>query len=219
MKKLAVLFLTMTLTLSLFGCGNGNEGNGESTTDSGQQESVTDSATESSPESQTETETDTVEDSSQAPDEGQDGISEEMSSIRQAVVDAMGENYWPDTQIPAEYLEGYGLTADMYVDFWGEMPMISTNVDTIMIVKAAEGQTEAVEGVLNAYRDVQVNDTLQYPMNVGKVQASQIQVIGDYVCFVQLGADTMDLEDEESILHCQEQNQMALEAVENAVQQ
>lgn len=219
MKKLAVLFLTMTLTLSLFGCGNGNEGNGESTTDSGQQESVTDSATESSPESQTETETDTVEDSSQAPDEGQDGISEEMSSIRQAVVDAMGENYWPDTQIPAEYLEGYGLTADMYVDFWGEMPMISTNVDTIMIVKAAEGQTEAVEGVLNAYRDVQVNDTLQYPMNVGKVQASQIQVIGDYVCFVQLGADTMDLEDEESILHCQEQNQMALEAIENAVQQ
>ncbi len=217
MKKLAVLFLTMTLTLSLFGCGN--EGNGESTTDSGQQESVTDSATESSPESQTETETDTVEDSSQAPDEGQDGISEEMSSIRQAVVDAMGENYWPDTQIPAEYLEGYGLTADMYVDFWGEMPMISTNVDTIMIVKAAEGQTEAVEGVLNAYRDVQVNDTLQYPMNVGKVQASQIQVIGDYVCFVQLGADTMDLEDEESILHCQEQNQMALEAIENAVQQ
>lgn len=219
MKKLAVLFLTMTLTLSLFGCGNGNEGNGESTTDSGQQESVTDSATESSPESQTEPETDTVEDSSQAPDEGQDGISEEMSSIRQAVVDAMGENYWPDTQIPAEYLEGYGLTADMYVDFWGEMPMISTNVDTIMIVKAAEGQTEAVEGVLNAYRDVQVNDTLQYPMNVGKVQASQIQVIGDYVCFVQLGADTMDLEDEESILHCQEQNQMALEAIENAVQQ
>ncbi len=219
MKKLAVLFLTMTLTLSLFGCGNGNEGNGESTTDSGQQESVTDSATESSPESQTEPETDTVEDSSQAPDEGQDGISEEMSSIRQAVVDAMGENYWPDTQIPAEYLEGYGLTADMYVDFWGEMPMISTNVDTIMIVKAAEGQTEAVEGVLNAYRDVQVNDTLQYPMNVGKVQASQIQVIGDYVCFVQLGADTMDLEDEESIRHCQEQNQMALEAVENAVQQ
>ncbi len=217
MKKLAVLFLTMTLTLSLFGCGN--EGNGESTTDSGQQESVTDSATESSPESQTEPETDTVEDSSQVPDEGQDGISEEMSSIRQAVVDAMGENYWPDTQIPAEYLEGYGLTADMYVDFWGEMPMISTNVDTIMIVKAAEGQTEAVEGVLNAYRDVQVNDTLQYPMNVGKVQASQIQVIGDYVCFVQLGADTMDLEDEESILHCQEQNQMALEAIENAVQQ
>ncbi len=219
MKKLAVLFLTMTLTLSLFGCGNGNEGNGESTTESGQQESVTDSATESSPESQTEPETDTVEDSSQVPDEGQDGISEEMSSIRQAVVDAMGENYWPDTQIPAEYLEGYGLTADMYVDFWGEMPMISTNVDTIMIVKAAEGQTEAVEGVLNAYRDVQVNDTLQYPMNVGKVQASQIQVIGDYVCFVQLGADTMDLEDEESILHCQEQNQMALEAIENAVQQ
>ena len=216
MKKLAVLFLTATLILGLAGCGNRNEGNEESSTDSGQQETVSDTATE--PGSESQTESGTEEESSQAPEDGQDGISEEMNAIRQAVVDVMGDNYWPDMQIPAEYLETYGLTSDMYVDFWGEMPMISTNVDTIIIIKAAEGQSETVEEVLNAYRDVQVNNTMQYPMNVGKVQASRIEVIGDYACFIQLGADTIDLEDEDAIRHCQEHNEMALEAIERVVQ-
>lgn len=213
MKKLAVLFLTAALVLHLAGCGNRNEGNGG--TGDGQESSVQDSAMESQPESESLPE----EETSQTPEEG---ISEEMSAIRQAVVDALGENYWPNTQIPTEYLEAYGLTGDMYVDFWGEMPLIGTNVDMIIVIKAAEGQIDAVEGVLNAYRDVQVNDTMQYPMNVGKIQASRIEVVGDWACFVQLGADTMDLMDvgdEEVIRHCQEQNEMALEAIERVIQQ
>ncbi len=218
MKKLAVLFLTAALVLNLAGCGKGNEEN----TDSGdsQESSVQDSAEESQPETESQTEeTESLpeEDTAQIPEEG---ISEEMSAIRQAVVDALGENYWPDTQLPAQWLEGYGLTDDMYADFWGEMPMISTNADMIIIIKAAEGQIDAVEGVLNAYRDAQISDTMQYPMNVGKIQASRIEVVGDWACFVQLGADTMDLMDagdEEVIRHCQEQNDMALEAIKEVI--
>lgn len=216
MKKLAVLFLTATLILNLAGCGNRGAGNEESTAGSGQQETVTDSTVES--ESGTQTEPGTEEESSQAPGDLQDGISEEMSAIRQAVVDALGENYWPNTQISAEYLEGYGLTDDMYTDFWGEMPMISVNVDTIIVIKAGEGQMDAVEGVLNSYRDALVSNTMQYPMNIGKIQASQVEVVGDYACFIQLGADTMDMEDEDAIRHCQEQNEMAFKAIENVVQ-
>ena len=55
-------------------------------------------------------------------------------------------------------------------------------------------------------------------MNVGKIQASQIEVIGDYVCFVQLGADVtsaLDIGDEEVIRHCQTQNELALDAIRN----
>lgn len=217
MKKLAVLLLTATLTFSMAGCGNGNEENGGSQTGSSETTSEAENNTESvsEPESQPEADQQPGEDSS-AP---QEGISEQMSAIRQAVVDALGENYWPDTQIPPEYLEGYGLTSEMYADFWGEMPMISTNVDTIMVIKANEGQIDAVETVLNSYRDTQVNNTLQYPMNIGKVQASRIEVVGDYACFIQLGADTIDLEEEDSIRHCQEQNEMALEAIERVIQQ
>ncbi len=221
MKKLAVFLLTATLILGLAGCGNGNGENDGSQTGGSQESSVADTAPESvsEPESQPESDRQPEADSSQMPE---DGISEQMSAIRQAVVDVLGDNYWPDTQIPAEYLEGYGLTSEMYADFWGEMPMISVNVDTIIVIRANEGQIDAVEAVLNSYREALVNDTMQYPKNVGVIQASRIEVVGDYACFVQLGADTMEAMetgDEAVISHCQELNETALEAIERVIQQ
>ncbi len=221
MKKLAVLFLTAALVVCMAGCGNRNEESEGTGTGDTQESTIMDSAEESQPESDAAPGEDmsSEDEVSQTPEEG---ISEEMSAIRQAVVDTLGENYWPDTQIPPEFLEGYGLTSDMYADFWGEMPMIGTNVDTIIVIKANEGQIDAVEAVLNSYRETLVNDTMQYPMNLGKIQASRIEVMGDYACFAQLGADTMELMDagdEEVIRHCQEQNEMALEAIERVVQQ
>ena len=221
MKKLAVLFLTAALVVNLAGCGNKNDEIGGTGAGDSQESTVMDSAEESQPQSDTASAWDmpSGDEISQTPEEG---ISEEMSAIRQAVVDILGDNYWPNTQIPPEYLEGYGLTSDMYVDFWGEVPMIGTNVDTIIVIKANEGQIDAVEDVLNSYRETLVNDTMQYPMNLGKIQASRIEVMDDYACFAQLGADVMDLMDvgdEEVIRHCQEQNEMALDAIERVVQQ
>jgi len=217
MKKLTVLLLTMAMSISLIACGS-NENNNESTQDS----SVSVESTQESTEAveNTQEATDAVPEESTEDAAGETGMSDEMTAIRQAVVDALGENYWPQMPIPAEYLEGFGLTADMYEEFFGEMPMISTNVDTLIVIKAKEGQLEAVEGVLTAYRDNLVSDTMQYPMNLGKIQASEVKSIGHYVCFVQLGADVMaamDKGDEEVIKHCQAQNAVAIEALEGAI--
>jgi len=217
MKKLTVLLLTMAMSISLIACGS-NENNNESTQDS----SVSVESTQESTEAveNTQEATDAVPEESTEDAAGETGMSDEMTAIRQAVVDALGENYWPQMPIPAEYLEGFGLTADMYEEFFGEMPMISTNVDTLIVIKAKEGQLEAVEGVLTAYRDNLVSDTMQYPMNLGKIQASEVKSIGNYVCFVQLGADVMaamDKGDEEVIKHCQAQNAIAIEALEGAI--
>lgn len=217
MKKLAVFLMTATLILGLAGCSNRNEGNDGSQTGDNLESSVADTA--SDPVSEPESDQQPEDDSSQMPE---DGISEQMSAIRQAVVDVLGDNYWPNTQIPPEYLESYGLTSDMYVDFWGEMPMISVNIDTLIVIQANEGKIDAVEEVLNSYRDTLVNDTMQYPKNVGIIQASRIEIVGDYACFVQLGADTteaMDAGDEAVISHCQELNETALEAIERVIQQ
>lgn len=221
MKKLAVFFLTAALVLGLAGCGKRNDGNAGTGAGDSQESTVMDSVEESQPES------DISSGGEQPPDDGvsqpaEDGVSEEMSAVRQAVVDVLGENYWPDMQIPPEYLEGYGLTGELYTDFWGEMPMISNNVDTIIVIRASEGQIDAVEAVLESYRDDLVGNTMQYPMNLGKIQASRIEVVGDYACFAQLGADVMDLMeegDEAVIRHCQEHNEMALEAIERVVRQ
>lgn len=216
MKKLTVLLCTMALGLSLIACGadepDATQDPSTENTDGGNA-GDTDGGNE------------TPDDGNGATDEGS-GAGESTSSVaiadlKQAVVDELGENYWPNTEMPAEFLEGFGLTADMYDAFFGEMPMISTNVDTLIIIQAKEGQVEAVEGVLNAYRENLVNDTMQYPMNVGKIQASRIETFGNFVCFVQLGADVMalvDQGDEAVIQHCQAQNELALEAISKVAQ-
>lgn len=146
----------------------------------------------------------------------------DVETIGQAVKDALGEDYWPNTQMPPEFLKGYGLAEDMYREFLGEMPLISANVDTLVVIRAQENQAENVESVLNAYRNALINDTFQYPANVGKIQASMVKVFGDYVCFVQLGADVsklVDLGNEEVIKHCQKQNEVALQAIQTALKE
>lgn len=142
----------------------------------------------------------------------------ELDDIRETLVEVLGEHYWPNTRISPEYLADYGLSEELYEDFYGEVPVVSTNVDTLIIVQAKEGCLEEVEEVINRYREALVDDTKQYPMNEGKVKASRIETIGNYVCFVQLGADTTNAYGEDGnkeavILHCQEQNELVIEAL------
>lgn len=149
------------------------------------------------------------------------GVGVSLADVKTAVADALGEDYWPDTDISADMLKDiYGISDDMYEEYYAQMPMISTNVDTIIIVKAKEDKISAVEDALNAYREVMINDTMQYPMNVGKIQASRIETFGQYVCFVQLGADTMEaseISDEAVIEQCQQDNELVLEVIENTL--
>lgn len=142
----------------------------------------------------------------------------DINSIRQTLVEVLGEDYWPDMQIAPEYLEEYGLYSDIYDEFYGEMPKDTINVDTLIIIGAKEGMVEEAEEVLNRYREALVEDTAQYPVNVGKIQASRIETIGNYVCFVQLGADITkeygkNGNEDAVIRHCQEQNELAIEAI------
>lgn len=214
MKKLLVLLCTGVMVLSIAACGQKENGAAEST-QAATEESVQESTSEK----------ETLPAATENPDETADAgaaegtveWSEEMTALRQAIVDAMGENYWPSMAVSPEILEGtFGITSDMYDDYFAETPMISTHVDTLLIIKAKSDKVEDVEKALNTYRENLVNDTMQYPMNVGKIQASRIERIGDYVCFVQLGGDTTEASDkgEEAVItHCQEQNELAIEVI------
>ena len=207
-KKLACMLLMSALALSMTACGgrdNGGAaaGNGETTTESttaGQETGAVESTTAQDPK-----------DAAKA-----------LKNAKKAVADALGDNYWPDSEIPEEMLnDTYGVSADLYDAYLGEAPMISVNVDTLLIIHAKDGKVEDVENALNAYRDNLVNNTMQYPMNLGKIQASRIERVGDYVCFVQLGADTSSVEDqgdEAVITYCQEQNELALEAIRQTLE-
>ena len=95
--------------------------------------------------------------------------------------------------------------------------MISTFVETFIGAKAKEGKGDEVETALNAYRDRLVNDTMQYPMNIAKIQASQVIRHGDYVFFVMLGAPTdaaMEEGDEAALKSASENNQIAIDIID-----
>mgnify|MGYP004610950805 FL=1 len=205
-KKLACMLLMGTLALSVAACGNGQDKNTGAATETGVE------STEGTVES-----TGTSVESTEAGNAGTP-----LQNAKKAVTDALGDDYWPDSEIPEEMLnETYGVSADLYDAYLGECPMISVNVDTLLIIHAKDGKVEDVENALNAYRDSLVNDTMQYPMNLGKIQASRVERIGDYVCFVQLGADTSSVEeqgDEAVITYCQEQNELALEAIRQTLE-
>ncbi len=206
MKKILVCVMLLSLTIGMAACGNRNKENNTT------QPSTT--QTQSTQQTQTQSQTETQ--------QGNYGNSPELQKLKTAVVDVLGENYWPNMTIDTQVLaDMYGITEDMYDDYFAEMPMISTNVDTLIIIKAKEGKVSTVEEALNAYRDSMVNSTNQYPMNVGKIQASRIETFDNYVCFVQLGADVtkaMDQGEDVVITQCQEENEKALDAIRTALQ-
>ena len=141
--------------------------------------------------------------------------------LKTAVAEELGENYWPNMPLGEAELEGLiGVKADLYEEAAAEMPMISTNVDMLLIIKAKEGKAQEVTDAVNKYRDAMVSDTMQYPMNLGKIQASMVETYGNYVCFVQLGGDAVDAADqgEEAVIKaCKEDNQKALDIIKEAL--
>ena len=168
MKKTVLYLCAGILVFGLTACGGDPENGGSS--DSSQIESSSQSTeqTESSvaDESQGSSESENME--SSVADDGQadaEGWSEEMAGLRAAVVDAVGQDeYWPDMPMDGEMLNMlYGITSDMYDDYMAESPMISTNVDTLVIVKAKTDQVDTVFDLMTAYREKLVNDTMQYP--------------------------------------------------------
>lgn len=230
MKKRVVLMCVGLLALSLAACGkDGSQESGgqsaEQTQDTAVQDSEeTDGADSGAEEdgAQGSADQDGTQDSGAAggDDSGinyEEGWSQEMEGLKSAVVGQLGDDYWPDMPLMPDMLEmSFGITSDMYDDYMAEMPMISANVDTLLIVRAKDDKVETVREALEAYRDVQINDAMQYPMNVGKVQASRIETIGNYVIFAQLGADTQEASeegDEAVIAKCQEVNDSVIETI------
>ncbi len=223
MKKWLIYLCVSAIALNMAACGS-RENGADSSAESGAGQSSP--AQESGAGSAADNEggadgTDAENDSLSGAEDG--SWSEEMSALREAVAAELGDQYWPDMPIPAEMLEmTYGLTADMYEDYMGETPMISAQVDTLLIVKPAEGQADAVEQALDNYRTNLVENSLQYPMNLGKVQASTVERAGDYVCFVLMGGamEGVDEDDEEAqIAYCREVNQSVLDLISETAAQ
>lgn len=143
-----------------------------------------------------------------------------VTELTAAVAQELGENYWPQQKVEsADIAEMYGLNLDNIEEVVAEVPMMSVNADLLLIAKAKDGKVEEVKKEVEAFRQSQVDATMQYPMNVEKIAASSVQVVGNYVVYVQLGGDAAQLETEEEIrAACEEDNKKAMEVIEQKLQ-
>lgn len=144
-----------------------------------------------------------------------------MNEIKNAVLEVLGDNYWPDKQLTAEELElETGITGDMYDDFLAEEQNIETDIDTMIIIKAKKDYVAEVEAMLNEYRETLMLKYKDRPQELGKVEASRIEIVDSYISFVQLGADTAaaaEAGDEEVIALCQQENEKAVDMIEKTI--
>lgn len=144
-----------------------------------------------------------------------------LDKAHEAVKSAFGEDYIPNMQYDkAAISELFGVKEEWYDAAIAEGPMISMHVDTFIGVHATEGNLENVQNALNSYREALISDTMQYPMNQLKIQASEIVTINDYVFFVMLGYledDTVYDDDEETIAAYGELNKKAIDAIKTVI--
>ena len=118
----------------------------------------------------------------------------ELDKMRNEIVKWYGTTYYPNIKVQDDeaYLGTY-LADTLKIDAaWVdeiiiEVPMISANVDTLILVDPSEGNAENVLNALNAYKTYLVEESFQYPMNEARVKTAAVAQVGDYVCFSILG--------------------------------
>lgn len=228
MKRLFAAGMAVLLALSFTACRNRDKDNnttGENTTTT--QEEVQTTAgggrEETTPQPEQESGTTGEEESSSSDDDGFDLMEEKndelLTRIYEAVKEAYGDEYVPDTRFDWQYIEAvYGITADMYDAVIAEGPMISFNIDTFVGFKAQSGREQDLYAALESYRDYLVNDSMQYPTNAVKVQSTQVIQHGEYVFLVCLGSIDMETEEQGDaaiLAQAQEKNQIAVDVIDS----
>lgn len=141
------------------------------------------------------------------------------SKIRKAIQEAYGDNFVANMELTKEEInERYKMQSSWYSDASAQVPMISAQVDTLIIVKAKNAKTKKkIKKALTEYRQSLIEDTLQYPMNVYKISASRVYVKDNYVFFIMLGFIDKDIEesgDDEAIVTAfKDQNKIAVNTI------
>lgn len=145
-------------------------------------------------------------------------LSPVMRELRKSVMEMLGDNYWPNALYTAEEFEELtGIPEEMYHSFLAEYEHTEAGTDMMILVEAKETDVTSVELLLDQYREKLLKTYEKQPLNHAKVEASRIEIIDNFICFVQLGADTSALKnaDEDALVSfCQNQNEQALDILE-----
>lgn len=151
-------------------------------------------------------------------DDDDDDSQPTPDSVLEAIRTAYGDSYLSNTPITAEMLKDtFGLTDKMYDDIATEMPMIGVHPDRLIVVKAKDGMADDVKAALETARESLVNAETMYPMNIAKVNSSQIVTNGNFVAYILAGApdDREDASEDEMLTFAKEQTKIGVDAFNN----
>lgn len=210
LKKLLTICLTIVLSATMMtACSTKKDNDTSSGTSSGSSNTSNTGSTGSSSQS-------SGDDSGSSSTTAKTGL---LSTVHDEIKAMFGEDYIPSQQYDEQYLEEQlGISSDLVKDFVAEGPMMSAHVDTFIGIEAAEGKAEEVEQKLNDYRQSLVDDSVQYPMNVPKIQASKVTRIDDYVFFTILGRYNDELTGEEELLkHYESETKSVVDKITDAL--
>lgn len=125
-----------------------------------------------------------------------------IDKVHLDIKENLGDNYFPNMAMSPEQLEGIlGLSLDKLGGYIAEAPMISMQVDTFIAISANKDNVKTVETALKEYRRHLLEESIQYPMNMAKIQASKVITIKNDVYFIMLGAydDRDEITEEEAL--------------------
>lgn len=141
------------------------------------------------------------------------------AEMAELIKSSMSFDYYPDMEADAEVLESiFGLTSDMYEDYFCEMPAISVLSDTLLIVKPAEGKEDAVRKALQAHLDYEQNEAMQYPVNAVQAKATTIYESDGYIYYLALFGDVSNAEsdDDQLLSLCQDRTKEIEKIIDEA---
>ena len=124
-----------------------------------------------------------------------------VSAILDKVKAAFGEDYLPNMPIEEEMVkETFKLDLGLVEEYVAEMPMIGFHPDKVLIVKAKEGKIDEVVAQLEAAKTEMIENGINYPANLEKIQSTKVVSKGNYAAFFMVGSSNNMSEDPEERL-------------------
>ncbi|UJF15402.1 DUF4358 domain-containing protein [Jeotgalibaca sp. MA1X17-3] len=126
----------------------------------------------------------------------------ELSKVHEQVKQELGEDYLPSREMDLGEIEELTNIDEADVkEYIAEAPLMSTHVDTFIAVEAKDGKGDSIAEGLEKYRTYLVDQSMQYPMNLAKVEAAKVVQHGDYVFFLMVGKidDSFDGDSKEAL--------------------
>lgn len=137
-----------------------------------------------------------------------------LQQVHDEIKQAYGENYLPSMEYDLQILETiYGIKPEWIEEFVAEGPMMSGHVDTFIAVKATAGNADQVRQALENYKKTTLESGFNYPMNIGKIEQSEVYQIDDYVFYLLLGAYYEGDDPNEEPAFYQQQTQIGLDVL------